>query len=160
SLTNPFEGQKLRRIKLRSYSPMNRDKLDAIWTGAAKLRDGDPEALPPSRPERRAGEKAKRWKEPNFRLPQLGAYVLRLLELGLGLRRHEADKAQWDWFFTDANGRHYIEIRATPYFTPKSKESRIVPVEKLLYDAIQASRAQVCPFVVPGRLPKHYEPGR
>jgi len=160
SLVNPIEGQKLRRIKLKSYSPMNRDTLDAIWAHAAKLRDGDPEAPAPPKTDRQPGENASRWKEPDFRLPQPGAYVLLLLELGLGLRRHEADKSQWDWFFTDANGRHYIEVKATPYFTPKSKESRVVPVEKLLYDAIQATRAQVSPFLVPGRLPKRYEAGR
>jgi hypothetical protein len=167
SLANPFEGLKLRRIKLKSYSPMNRDMLDAIWRDATKLRDGDPEA-----PERRKirtggrkakrplGEKAKRWNEPDFRLPQPAAYALLLLELGLGLRRHEADKAQWDWFFTDANGRHYIEVKATPYFIPKSKESRVIPVEKLLYESIQATKEQVSPFIVPGRLPKRYEVGK
>jgi hypothetical protein len=167
SLANPFEGQKLRRIKLKSYSPMNRDLLDVIWRDAAKLRDGDPEAPERKRirtggrkAKRLPGEKAKRWAEPDFRLPQPGAYILLLLELGLGLRRNEADKAQWDWFFTDANGRHYIEVKATPYFTPKSKESRVIPVEKVLYEAIQASRSQVSPFIVSGRLPKRYEPGR
>jgi integrase len=160
SLENPFTGQKLRRIKLKSYSPMNRDMLDAIWQDAAKLRDGDPQAPAPAKTKRQAGEKAKRWKEPDYRLPQSGAYVLLLLELGLGLRRHEADKAQWDWFFTDANGRHYLEVKTTPYFTPKSKESRVIPVEKVLYEAIHATRAQVSPFIVSGRLPKRYEAGR
>jgi hypothetical protein len=160
ALTNPFEGQKLRRIKLKSYSPMNRDVLDAIWQDAAQLRDGDPKAPAPPKTERQPHEKAKRWKEPDFRLPQPGAYVLLLLELGLGLRRHEADKAQWDWFFTDANGRHYLEVKSTPYFTPKSKENRVIPVEKLLYNAMEAAREQLSPFVVLGRLPKRYEAGQ
>jgi hypothetical protein len=167
SLTNPIIGQKLRRIKLKSYSPMNRDLLNAIWRDAAKLRNGDPELPERTRirtggrkNKRPPGQKVKRWAEPDFHHPQSAPYVLLLLELGLGLRRHEADKAQWDWFNTDANGRHYIEVRATPYFTPKSKESRIIPVEKLLYEAIQATRDEVSPFIVPGRLPKRYERGK
>jgi integrase len=159
TLMNPFEGQKLRRIKLKSYSPMNRDMLNTTWQDAAKLRDGNPETPAPAKITRQPAEKAKRWKEPDFRLPQPGAYVLLLLELGLGLRRHEADKAQWDWFFTDANGRYYLEVKSTPYFVPKSKESRVIPVEKLLYDAIQGTREQVSPFIVRGRLPKRYESG-
>jgi hypothetical protein len=167
ALANPFEGQKFRRIELENYMPLNRDLLDAIWRDAVKLRDGNPEA--PERVRIRTGgrkaklppgEKSKRWKDPDLRQPQPGAYVLLLLELGLGLRRNEADKAQWDWFYTDAHGRHYLTVKATPYFTPKSKKSRIIPVEKLLYDAIQATREQVSPFIVPGLLPKKYEPGK
>lgn len=153
SLFNPFENQKLRRIKLKSYSPIHRSTLDAIWRDAAKLRDGDPQATPPVKEK-------KRWKNPNLQKPQQSAYILLLLELGLGLRRHEADKAQWDWLYTDANGRHYIEVRETPYFRPKSKESRIIPVEKLLFDALHATRSQVSPFIVPGRTPKRYERGK
>lgn len=166
-IENPFEGQKLRRIKLKSYSPINRDLLDRIWVEAEKLRDGDPGATKRviirtggRKAKRPAGEKAKRWGEPDFNSPQTGAYLLLLLELGLGLRRHEADKAQWDWFSTDSNGRHYIEVRATPYFTPKSKESRIIPVDGLLHETIQATQSDASPFIVPGRLPKRYEPGK
>lgn len=166
-LENPFAGQKLRGVRIKEYHPLGREKLDAIWRDSADLRDGDPEA-PERKPIRTGGPKAKlpegqkskRWKEPNFRNPQTGAYLLLLLELGLGLRRNEADKAQWDWLGTDQKGRHYIEVRATPYFTPKGKKPRTIPVEKVLFDAIQASRNQVSPFIVPGRLPKRYEPGK
>jgi hypothetical protein len=58
------------------------------------------------------------------------------LESGLGLRREEADKAQWDWFFTSRTGRRLIEVRKTEYFTPKGKRRRIIPVEQVLWDAI------------------------
>jgi hypothetical protein len=166
-LANPFEGQKLRRINLETYVPVNRDLLDTIWREAVKLRDGDPDA--PHRPRIRTGgrkaklppeKKAKRWGQPDFSQPQPGAYALLLLELGLGLRRNEADKARWDWFYTDANGRHYLTVQQTPDFMPKSKKSRMIPVEKLLYEAIQATREQVSPFIVPGRLPKRYAVGK
>lgn len=157
ALVNPFIGQKLRRIQIKAYSPLRRELLDKIWQDASRLRDGDTEAQAPVKQARKAGEKRKRWTEPDFRNPQPGPYILLLLELGLGLRRHEADKAQWDWFFSDANGRHYIEVKATPYFTPKSKESRVIPVEQVLFDAIEATRNQVSPFIVPGRLPKRYD---
>ena len=167
ALPNPFEGTKFRRIEMQTYNPMSRDLLNAIWSESVMLRDGNPDApeririktggrkakLPP-------GQKSKRWREPDFRQPQPGAYVILLLELGLGLRRNEADKAQWDWFSTDAHGRHYLTVQSTSFFTPKSKKSRIIPVEKLLFEAIQATREQVSPFVVPGLLPKQYEAGQ
>ena len=150
ALVNPFVGQKLRRVTIKAYSPLKRDKLDAIWRDAVKLRDGDPAAHPAVRTNR------GRWQPPDLRKPHPEAYAILLLELGLGLRRNEVDKAQWDWFFTDKEGRHYLEVKATPYFMPKSKERRVIPVEPLLYEAIQETRSQVSPFVVGGRLPRTY----
>ena len=150
SLVNPFVGQKLRRVTIKAYSPLKREALDAIWRDAVKLRDGDPEAHPPARKPR------GRWQDPDLRKPHPEAHAILLLELGIGLRRNEADKAQWDWFFTDKEGRHYLEVKATPYFMPKSKERRVIPVEPLLYQAIQETRSQVSLFVVGGRLPRIY----
>jgi len=75
---------------------------------------------------------------------------LLLLELGIGLRRHESDKSQWDWLFTDKSGRHFIEVRKTEYFTPKGKRRRILPVEPVLWDALQETRGMRCIINVAG----------
>jgi integrase len=149
-LVNPIAGQKLRRVTIKPYSPLQREALDAIWRDAVKLRDGDSDApQPPTKP-------GKRWQETDLRKPHPEAYAILLLELGLGLRRNEADKAQWDWFFTGKDGRHFLKVQKTLYFTPKSKESREIPVEELLYQAIQETRSKVSSFVVGGRLPRTY----
>jgi hypothetical protein len=158
-LSNPFEGQKLRRLKLKSYSPLRRELLDSIWAEASKLRDGDPDAATPVKAIAKKGEKRKRWTNTDFRKPHPEAYTLLLLELGLGLRRHEADKAQKDWFL-ERGGRYYIEVKETPYFKPKSKEMRTISVEPVLFSAIEAIMGRhVSPFIVSGRLPKRYEDG-
>jgi hypothetical protein len=106
-LSNPFIGQRLRRNELKPYTPLSRDFLDEVWRDSAKLRDGDPQATAP--PERQKGGRPKkgsrkkapkkevRWNEPDWRKPHPEAYQLLLLELGLGLRREEADKAEWEW---------------------------------------------------------------
>jgi integrase len=157
AITNPFDGLKLRRIDIKAYSPLKREALDKLWLDAAKLRGGDSSA--PARAKRKKGQPRNRWGAPDFRQPHPEAALLLLLELGLGLRRHEADKAEWAWFSTDASGRHFLEVRETLYFKPKSRERRVIPVESVLFDAIQATRTQVSPFIVPGRLPKRYEQG-
>lgn len=166
---NPFAGHQFRRIEIQPYTPLAREFLDSLWRDSAKLRDGDPTSSPPPKRKRRKrrklvkGRRLKplkrtdvRWAEPDWRKPHPNAYTLMLLELGVGLRREEADKAEWTWFFTDKNGRHYIEIKKTDYFTPKGKRRRIIPVEKVLWDAIHATRTDVRQFIVPGRVPKIY----
>lgn len=158
-VSNPFVGQKVLGVKLKPYSALRPEMLDAIWRDSVKLRDGDPEALDPVKVHWKKGEKRYRWKvPPDFQKPHLEEYALLLLELGLGLRRNEADKAQKDWLFTDADGRHFIKVQETPYFRPKNKESRSIPVELTLYTAIKAVMdGHVSPFIVPGRLPKHHD---
>jgi integrase len=101
-----------------------------------------------------------RWVKPDWRNPHPEAYLILLLELGAGLRRHEIDKAQKDWFFTDADGRVFLEVKATPFFTPKSRERRVIPVARILYDTVRPFFRDDSPFVVPGREPKIYEPGK
>ena len=91
--------------------------------------------------------------------PQLQAYLLLLLELGLGLRRHEADKAQWDWVMIDAQGQVYLEVRATPYFTPKGKERRVVPMDNAIHAVLLAQKANGA-FIVPGNSPQSYPAGK
>ena len=84
--------------------------------------------------------------------------MLLLLELGLGLRRKEADCSQWDWFFSDAKGRLCLEVRKTPFFTPKGKRRRIIPVQTVLWDAIHEWHQDGDVFLVSGNAPKIYKP--
>lgn len=151
-LTNPFKGVKLRRVAIKGFTPLKPEMLESIWKNAGLLRDGDSHAseLPP---------RTSRWGEPDWRNPHKEAYVLLLLELGLGLRRHESDKAEWDWIFSDGEGRKFLEVKPTPYFSPKSGERRILPLSKEIYDALVAMKADE-KFIVAGRSPKIYPPGK
>jgi len=157
-IANPFVGQKLRRIEMKPYTPMSRELLDSIWQDSVKLRDGEPGAAEPVKIPRGPKEKPPRWKTPDWRKPRPEACTILLLELGVGLRREESDKAQWDWFFSDASGRRFVEVKETPYFVPKSKHRRIIPVEASLWDVLHAARRGDSPFVVPGNIPKPYSP--
>ncbi len=189
-LANTFVGLKLRRVEIKGYSPLKSDILQTIWRNAVLLRDGIPghrsepqklqavanvantcpiccAPLPkkgPTGPAKKyCSAKCRnraRWAEPDWREPHLEAYLILLLELGLGLRRHESEKAQKDWFFTDAQGRICLEVKPTPYFIPKSRERRVIPVAKILYDAITPHLRENNQFIVPGRDPKAYPPGR
>lgn len=150
-LENPFKGAKLRRVKIKGYSPLRQEILDQIWKEAALLRDGDPEAAEPA--------PGKRWSSFDFRKPCPEAYALLLLELGLGLRRHEADKAQWDWILSDAQGRFFLEVKPTQFFMPKGKERRIIPLDKTLHDALSAGKRDDV-FIVPGRHARLYPAGK
>ena len=120
-LSNPIIGLKLRRIEIKGFSPLKPEVLRAVWENAARLRDGDPDAAPP--PKRKKGMPTGRWNEADWRKPHPEAYLLLLLELGLGLRRHESDKAEKDWIIEDPEGRIFLEVKSTPYFTPKSKRA-------------------------------------
>lgn len=144
-LKNPFVGVQMKGIRLKSYSPLPRTLVGKIWEESIKLRDGDPKATAPD-------EKLRPRDAIDFRKPHRDAYALFLLELGLGLRRNEADKAQWNWFFSDAEERRYIEIRETPFFIPKSKQSRVIPVDEALWDALVEVKSDDF-FVVAGLLP-------
>jgi integrase len=151
-IENPFLGAKLRRVKVKGYSPLSRETLDSIWKDAVLLRDGDPNAPVP--------EPGKRWGSYDFRKPHPEVYLLLLLELGLGLRRHEADKAQWDWILTDKDGRVFLEIRPTQYFVPKGKDRRVIPMDNALFGAITREREDDAVFIVPGCAPKSYPAGK
>lgn len=144
-VVNPFSGSQMKGIRLKSYSPLPRDLVDSIWKNAVKLRDGDKKADPPQ-------EGLRPRDTFDFRVPNRDAYTLLLLELGLGLRRNEADKAEWSWFFDDAKGRRFIEVRETAFFLPKSKQSRVVPVEEALWKALQDVKSNER-FVVDGPSP-------
>ncbi len=148
-LSNPFAGKLGKKgLDIESYQPLPRDLLATIWHDAAVLRDGDPSAPAP----------VKRGVfVPDFREANAAAYAVLLLELGCGLRREEADKAEWSWFGNYPDGRPYIKVQATAHFTPKSGQSRDVPVEKAVFEELVGLRekelartGRLCPFVVPG----------
>lgn len=163
-IENPFTGVTIRRVEIKPYTPMDRDLLDSIWQDSIKLRDGDPNfqnGEPTTMPEKAPApgkNKRNRWKSPSWGQPHPESFVVLLLELGVGLRRDEADWAQWDWFFRDAKGRRYIEVKNTAYFTPKGKRRRVIPVEPALWDAIHEWYQEGDIFVVPGNPPKIYTP--
>lgn len=153
SISNPFEGQQVRGVKLQTYTPVDQTVYDSIWRDAILLRDGDPDAKAPK-------ASASRWNKHDFRQPNLAAYALLLLTFGLGLRRNEADKAQKDWFYTSGS-ENYLTIQETPFFKPKSKESRTIHVDPELYAELKrVMDSHVSPFVVPGHLPVQHEPGK
>lgn len=135
-LENPFEDVMVTGVKMKSYSPLPEAILAKLWSHSIKLRDGYPkkekvpsEAYYKSNPE---------------------AYSLLLLELGVGLRRNEADKAEWGWISSDTAKSYFIEIRETPFFRPKSGESRVVPVQAEIFDKLDKLRTEG-QFIVPSR---------
>ncbi len=149
---NPFKEIDLPRIRLIPYTPLSSVLLKEICIASHTLKIGDPDAIAPVRVR---GRKLA----PDFRKPQLEAYLIFLLELGLGLRRNEADKAQWDWVVPLIDGGQILEVRETPYFRPKSRQSRLIPIPQVIYDELQASRCSDAPFIIPGQTPIDYESG-
>lgn len=150
-LENPFSKVDLPPVRIAPYSPLPAGTLEEICKAAQLLKTGDPKANAPKRVRNRA-------LGPDFRKPQVGAYLLFLLELGLGLRRNEADKAEWDWILPSIDGRHILEVRETDFFCPKSKQSRVIPVPKQILDELSKFRRTDDPFIVPGCSPKVYAP--
>ncbi len=150
-IANPFTGMKLRRVEIKGFSPLKPELLAAIWKNVALLRDGDPAAAART-------PRTSRWVQPDWRQPHPEAYLLLLLELGVGLRRNEADKAEWDWISVNADGRVILEVKSTRFFIPKSKECRIIPLSKDLYTLLLAHKTD-SPFIVHGREPRVYTPG-
>jgi len=146
---NPFSIIDLPPVRLAPYSPLPAGILEKVCSKAQLLKAGDKEAKEPVRVRNRS-------LGPDFREPQLGAYLLFLLELGLGLRRNEADKAQWDWILPSIDERHIIEVRETPYFIPKNRQRRVIPIPPQILVEITKFRRNDDPFIVPGRPPKIY----
>ena len=140
-LSNPFAGTKVRGVRVKAYSPMSRELVAAIWEKASLLRDGDPNAGAPNDEDRSFTD---------FRKPQPAVYALLILELGLGLRRNEADKARWDWIFQAADERRYLEVRETADFKPKSRQSRIIPVADEVWEALRPLKEDDSVYIVPG----------
>jgi integrase len=126
------------------------------WTPSSIAGTSEPRGVARTCISNDAYNDPPRWCEPDWRKTHPEAYKILLLELGIGLRREESDKSQWDWFFTGHDGRRYIEVKKTEYFTPKGKRRRIIPVEPVLWTAIQEGRQDVTPFIVPENMPIIY----
>src|SRR5690606_19718006 len=120
---------------------MSRELVSSIWERATLLRDGDPAAGEPADEDRSSTD---------FREPQPAVFALLILELGLGLRRNEADKAHWDWIFRAADGRRYLEVRETADFKPKSRQSRIIPMADEIWDALAPLKQIDSNYIVQG----------
>lgn len=147
-LENPFIGSKFRRVEIKAHSPFSLELIEKIWTSAPALRDGDPDApAPATGVGRRAAEAL------DFRVPRPDAYAILLLELGLGLRRNEADKAEWAWVAEIPDGRRFLEVRESEGFIPKSKRSRVIPIDPVIWKSLVAIKADER-FIVPGPGPK------
>lgn len=134
-IDNPFLGTKTKGIKLKAYSPLAREILNKIWEDAPKLRDGYP----------KKAEKV----DNEFKHANLSAYLILLLELGLGLRRNEADKAEWTWISENREGNPVCEIRETSCFRPKSGRNRTVPIQTELYQALKEYQKDEDRFIIP-----------
>ena len=135
-LENPFDGSQLKRVPIKAHSPFPRDLIERIWKDSAKLRDGDAQAEPPDLEANR--------RSPNsidFRAPHPDAFAILLLEIGLGLRRNEADKAEWAWVSENPDGRRILEVRASEGFIPKSKQSRVIPIDPAVWTALIAVKS-------------------
>jgi integrase len=142
SIENPFIDSKVKGIKIKTYSLLPQQVLDSIWSSASLLRDGNPEAPPPD-------ESVNLKKRFDFRRPHPDAYAILFLELGLGLRRNEADKAEWSWCNQTRDGRRFIEVRESEVFKPKSKHSRVIPIADDVWEALESIRSETARFIVP-----------
>lgn len=144
-IENPFLASRLKGIRIKAYSPLPREVLDQIWERSPQLRDGDPSAPPPD-------ENLPPKKRIDFRLPHPDAYAILFLELGLGLRRNEADKAEWAWCNQTRDGRRFMEVRETDVFKPKSKRSRIIPIAEDVWEALTSVRIEGAGFIVTAEI--------
>jgi len=150
-LRNPFSEVDRLPVRIVPYSPLPEGILKQVCANAQLLKSGDPAAKAPTKVRNRT-------LGPDFRKPQIGPYLLFLLELGLGLRRNEADKAEWDWILPSIDGRHIMEVRETPFFQTKSRQTRVIPVPKQILDELSVFKRPGDPFIVPGLAPKTYNP--
>jgi integrase len=142
TIENPFSGSKLKGVQIKPYTPLPRKVLETIWENSTLLRDGNPDA---PLPDKATNEQQKA----DFRLPHPDAYAILFLEIGLGLRRNEADKAEWSWCYQTQDGRRFLEVQNTDVFTPKSKSSRTIPIAKDVWEALESVAAEGSRFIVP-----------
>lgn len=134
-LGNPFAGTKLKRVPIKAHQPFARELIDRIWQSAEKLKYGDPDAPAPAADAGYREDAAI-----DFRKPHLRAYILLLLELGLGLRRNEADKAEWSWAIQMQDDRRFFRVQESEGFMPKSKQSRVIPIDPVIWDSLVATK--------------------
>lgn len=131
SVTNPFDQIKVKRGKIESYTPLDREVVTKIWNALPNLLQGNIHA-----------------DDPDFQVPQVGPYTLFLLELCLGLRRNEADKAEWAWLTKTHTGDWILSVDRTDIFTPKGRTRRLIPVSSDLISRLDSVRSDPR-FIVP-----------
>lgn len=147
-LVNPTAGAKIKKVAIKAHSPFPRDVVDRIWSSSPLLRSGDPSASVPD------GKAARRSVDSiDFREAHPDAFLILLLEIGLGLRRNEADKAEWAWIIETPDSRKYLEVRASDGFTPKSKQSRIIPIDPLIWETLKEMKSDT-KYIVPAPTSK------
>lgn len=142
NIENPFIDSKVKGPRIKTYSPLPQQILENIWAKAFLLRDGDPDATPPD-------ENLTPKERIDFRIAHPDAYAILFLELGLGLRRNEADKAEWAWCNQTRDGRRFIEVRESDGFRPKSKHSRVIPIAEDVWAALESIHVEKSRFIVP-----------
>ena len=119
TVINPFAEHRT-SVKVESYTALDKPIMDRIWSDAAALKATSP-----------------------------AAYAIFLMEIGLGLRRNETDKAAKCWL-TESGGRRWMTI---PSDIAKSGISRKLPVSERLYSELMEVAPAVSPYIVPGGLP-------
>ena len=157
---NPFLGIK-RTQEIQPTTPLPNGVVERIWSDAAKLRDGDPEAADPNAAryakkyrKNHEGRKA-RWFPIDFRKPHPEAYAALLLALGAGLRANEIDKARWSWLNFDAKGNCFLEVREESDFRPKGGTLRLIKIPGELHAALTGARTDlVSTYVIGGEASK------
>ncbi len=147
-LVNPIAGTKVKKVGIKAHSPFPKEVIDRIWSSSPSLRFGDPSASTPDPNATRHSTSAI-----DFRAPHPDAFIILLLEIGLGLRRNEADKAEWAWVIEMPDGRRYLEVRTSEGFTPKSKQSRVIPIDPLIWDTLAEMRSDT-KYMVPAPTTK------
>lgn len=133
-IENPFEGR-INAVKKDShYSPVSKGLLDKIWIESEKLRVGysEEDDVP----------------DEIFRNAQPEAYLIFIMELGLGMRRMEADRAEWNWLRSIGDDKYRMLIEETDCFTPKSGTGREIPIGKDLYETFESLKGN-SPFIIP-----------
>jgi len=153
TLTNPFADSKIKKVAIKAHSPFSREIVDHIWTAAPTLRFGDPSAPAPDLKASRRSTASI-----DFRRPYPSAFLILLLEIGLGLRRNEADKAEWAWVINTPDGRKFLEVKTSEGFTPKSKQSRVIPIDPMIWQTLEEMKSG-SPYIVPAPSPKAKRPG-
>jgi integrase len=153
TLKNPFADAKIKKVAIKAHSPFPQEVVDLIWTSSPTLRFGDPSAPAPD-----VNAPRRSTTSIDFRVPHPAAFLILLLEIGLGLRRNEADKAEWAWVIDTPDGRKFLEVRASDGFTPKSKQSRVIPIDPMIWKTLEEMKTD-SRYIVPAPTSKAKRPG-
>ena len=146
---NPFAGIRLTQ-DIQPVFSLPDNVLNAIWEELPLLRDGDPSFEPAKKGAKQSAKSGPAASKVDFRQPHPASYAAVLLALGVGLRANEIDKCRWSWFKLVGSGACRVEIRAETDFTPKGGSAREIKIPMSVYDALQATRADLTSAYVLG----------